>query len=79
MRNFSLHLEEFSYRTELRFYSGFIGVLQALEAIKIITGSGTVLNKQMLTYNGLDHTIIRARMRGRQKHCRYSVEIKKLF
>ncbi|AFM13130.1 HesA/MoeB/ThiF family protein [Turneriella parva] len=35
---------------------GIMGAMQALEAIKIITGAGEVLNRQTLVYDGLNQT-----------------------
>jgi molybdopterin/thiamine biosynthesis adenylyltransferase len=36
---------------------GIMGAMQALEAIKIITGAGDVLNTQVLVYDGLTQTM----------------------
>lgn len=36
---------------------GIMGAMQALEAIKIITGAGEVLSKSVLVYDGLNQTV----------------------
>lgn len=47
---------------------GIIGALQALEAIKIITGAGEVLNRHTLVYDGLNQTM-RKFQREKKKDC----------
>ena len=47
---------------------GIIGAMQALEAIKIITGAGEVLNRHTLVYDGLDQTA-RKFMREKKVGC----------
>lgn len=47
---------------------GIIGAMQALEAIKIITGTGEVLNRHTLVYDGLNQTVKKFQ-REKKKDC----------
>lgn len=47
---------------------GCIGSMQALEAIKILTETGTTLNGRMLIFDGLDFLTRVVKMRPRQVH-----------
>jgi len=47
---------------------GCIGSMQALEAIKILTQTGTSLNGRMFIYDGLDFQTRVIKMRPRQVH-----------
>jgi molybdopterin/thiamine biosynthesis adenylyltransferase len=47
---------------------GIMGAMQALEAIKIITGAGEVLNRHTLVYDGLNQTA-RKFMREKKANC----------
>ncbi len=47
---------------------GIMGAMQALEAIKIISGAGEVLNRHTLVYDGLSATVRRF-MREKKIHC----------
>jgi len=48
---------------------GIIGMLEALEAMKILLGQGEIFHKRMLIYDGLNNTFKKAKIRGRQDHC----------
>jgi adenylyltransferase/sulfurtransferase len=57
---------------------GIIGAMQALEAIKIITGTGEVLNRHTLVYDNLNQTVKKFQ-RERKKTARFAaVEIQKM-
>jgi adenylyltransferase/sulfurtransferase len=47
---------------------GIIGNLQALEAVKVLTGIGEVLSGQLLIYNGLDQTFQKMRFPPRREN-----------
>jgi adenylyltransferase/sulfurtransferase len=36
---------------------GIVGTLQALEAVKILTGTGEILSGRLMLYNGLDQSV----------------------
>lgn len=48
---------------------GVIGVLQALEAIKIVSGAGTTLSQRLLMFDGLDGTFRNVKLRPSQTSC----------
>jgi adenylyltransferase and sulfurtransferase len=48
---------------------GVMGTLQALEAIKVLTGVGTPLVGQLLFFEGLTGAVRRAKLRGRRVDC----------
>jgi adenylyltransferase/sulfurtransferase len=49
--------------------TGVIGSLQALEVIKILSGKGQVMARQMLVFDGLENRFLNVRLRGRQRDC----------
>jgi len=49
--------------------TGIIGSVQALEAIKIITGSGNTLSNKLLIFDGSNMTFRTVRLRERMKNC----------
>lgn len=48
---------------------GLIGVLQAIETIKVITGSGTVMSDRLLIYDSLECTFLRIKKPPKQEGC----------
>ncbi|KAK3580380.1 hypothetical protein CHS0354_001496 [Potamilus streckersoni] len=48
---------------------GIIGCLQALEAIKILTGQGSSYSQKMLLFDALDGSFQTIKLRGRQPQC----------
>lgn len=51
---------------------GIIGLLEAMEALKVIIGTGDVLSKEMLLYDGMRGVFKRIKLRGRQKSDYYN-------
>lgn len=48
---------------------GVIGCMQALEALKIISGVGTPLSEKLLVFDGLRGTFLTVKLRGRKSTC----------
>jgi adenylyltransferase/sulfurtransferase len=46
---------------------GLIGILEAIEALKIIVGVEGVLSQEMLIYDGIRTVFKKVKLRGRQK------------
>lgn len=55
-----------------------IGTLQALEAIKIITGIETTLSGRLLLFDGLTSTFRNVKLRGKSANCDVCVEPQKI-
>eukprot|EP01112_Ceratiomyxa_fruticulosa_P010759 TRINITY_DN2862_c0_g4_i1.p1 TRINITY_DN2862_c0_g4~~TRINITY_DN2862_c0_g4_i1.p1 ORF type:complete len:296 (-),score=51.40 TRINITY_DN2862_c0_g4_i1:29-916(-) len=49
--------------------TGIIGSVQALEAIKVITGSGNTLSSKLLIFDGASMTFRTVKLRERMKNC----------
>lgn len=49
--------------------TGVIGCMQALEAIKIITGIGSSFTSKLLLFDGIDGTFRSVKVRPRRKDC----------
>jgi len=48
---------------------GMIGMLEALEAIKLLVGQGEIFHKRMLVYDGLYNSFKTFKIRGKQENC----------
>ena len=48
---------------------GLIGLLEAMETLKIIAGVEGVLNKEMIIYDGIRSVFKKAKLRGRKNDC----------
>lgn len=58
--------------------TGVIGTLQALEAIKIVTGIGNTLNGRLLLFDGINSTFRNVKLRGKSTNCGICVEPRKI-
>lgn len=48
---------------------GIIGSIQALEAMKVVSGLGTPLSQRLLVFDGLRGTFLTVKLRGRNTNC----------
>lgn len=58
--------------------TGVIGALQALEAIKIVIGSGNCLSSRLLLFDGSSSTFRNVKLRGKSNSCEICVEPRKI-
>lgn len=61
---------ELSFGNFLNLVPGVIGVLQALETIKVLTGSGQALSGKFLVFDATDTTFRRINLRERNLNCK---------